>query len=268
MVTFPNCKINIGLNVIGKRTDGYHDIETVFYPIAVKDALEVLPSKKFNFQLSGIAVNGSTDQNLCVKAFNLLKKDFPGLPQVSIHLHKAIPTGAGLGGGSADGAFMLLLLNEQFELKLTQEKLISYALQLGSDCPFFIHNTPCFATGRGENLTPVEFDLSLYKIVLVNPAIQISTKEAFARLTLPKPLKNILHIIHQPIQTWKDDLKNDFEESVFQLFPSIKMIKDELYNLGALYSSMTGSGSTVFGIFKSTDTFDFSFPEPFTCIIV
>ena len=250
MVLFPNCKINIGLNVTGKRTDGYHDLETVFYPVAVKDALEVIRSEEFNFHLTGLSVNGTTENNLCVKAYYLLKKDFPDMPAVNIHLHKVIPMGAGLGGGSADGAFMLTMLNKKFQLHLSQEHLISYALQLGSDCPFFIINKPCFATGRGENLSPVHVDLSAYKIVLVNPGIHVSTKEAFSKLGPALPKKSIQQIIQQPMESWKEELRNDFEETVFRLYPEIQSIKEQLYSYGAVYASMTGSGSTLFGIFK------------------
>lgn len=268
MVFFPNCKINLGLHVIGKRADGYHNLATIFYPVAVKDALEIIPSPQFSFQLTGLPVNDTVDNNLCVKAYLLLKKDFPDLPPVSIHLHKAIPMGAGLGGGSADAAFMLIMLNKKFRLHLAEEKLISYALQLGSDCPFFIINKPCFATGRGENLSPIELDMLRYKIVLINPGIHVSTKEAFSKLILAKPAKGIQEIIKQPIESWKAELKNDFEETVFELHPAIKIIKEQLYKKGAMYASMTGSGSTVFGIFKKESDFRFSFPGSYTCIIV
>lgn len=228
MVLFPNCKINLGLNVISKRADGYHDLETVFYPIALKDALEVIQANETGFHLSGLSVEGNADDNLCLKAYSLLKRDFNDLPPVSIYLHKAIPMGAGLGGGSADGAFMLAMLNKKFQLHLSEQQLINYALQLGSDCPFFIINKPCFATGRGENLSPVQIDLSGYKIVLVHPGIHISTKEAFSNLSPSIPGKSIPEIIKQPISTWKDELVNDFEENVFVQFPAIKEIKDRL----------------------------------------
>lgn len=268
MVLFPNCKINLGLHVIRKRTDGYHDLETVFYPVALKDVLEVIRSAEFHFQLTGLPVNGTSDTNLCVKAYHLLKKDFPGLPPVSIHLHKAIPMGAGLGGGSADGAFMLTMLNKKFQLNLSVEKLIAYALQLGSDCPFFILNKPCFATGRGENLTPLPLDLSAYKIILVNPQIHVSTKDAFLKLTPALPSKSLETIIRQPVATWKDELKNDFEEQVFRLHPAIKEAKERLYNLGAVYAAMSGSGSTIFGIFNKDAKTHLSFPEHYKCFTI
>ncbi len=265
MLSFPNCKINAGLHVIRKRADGYHDLETVLYPVAVKDALEIVPSTTLNFHLTGLPVNDTADNNLCVKAYNLLKKDFPDLPAVNIHLHKAIPMGAGLGGGSADGAFMLTMLNQKFQLNLLEEKLVQYALQLGSDCPFFIINKPCFAMSRGEKLSPVQLDLSMYKMVLVNPQIHISTKDAFSSLTPATPVKSIEQIIQQPITTWKDELKNDFEEPVFNLYPEIKEVKESLYASGAVYASMSGSGSTVFGIFNPDTNTDFSFPPHYFC---
>lgn len=267
MVIFPNCKINLGLNIVRKRTDGYHDLETVFYPVGVKDALEVIRSDEFTFHTSGLNINDTIENNLCVKAYHLLKQDFPEFPPVHIHLHKAIPMGAGLGGGSANAAFMLTMLNKKFQLQLTEEKLVSYALQLGSDCPFFIINRPCFATGRGENLSRVQLDLSAYKIVVINPAIHISTKEAFSKLTPALPVKTIQSIIEQPIETWKNELKNDFEEPIFQLYPQIKAIKEVLYTKGAVYASMTGSGSTVYGIFNPDATLDFSFPDNYSCLI-
>lgn len=268
MVLFPNAKINLGLNVVQKRPDRYHNLETVFYPVSVKDALEAIPSAEMAFHISGLPVSGNTDDNLCLKAYYLLKKDFTDLPPVSIHLHKAIPMGAGLGGGSADGAFMLAMLDKQFELHLTQQQLIDYALQLGSDCPFFIINKPCFATSRGENLLPVQADLSAYKIILVNPGIHISTKEAFSNLKPEIPKKSIRQIINQPVSTWKDELINDFEMNVFKLFPEIKEIKDYLYNAGAIYASMTGSGSIVYGIFEANAQVNLSFPENYISITV
>jgi 4-diphosphocytidyl-2-C-methyl-D-erythritol kinase len=268
MLSFPNCKINIGLNVVGKRADSYHDLETVFYPVAIKDALEIVTSTAFNFQSTGLPVTGSLDNNLCVKAYHLLKKDFPGLSAVDVHLHKAIPMGAGLGGGSADGAFMLMMLNKKFQLGLSEETLIHYALQLGSDCPFFIINKPCYARGRGEKLSPSAVDLSAHTLVLVNPGIHVSTKEAFAKLSPATPAKSVAEIVQQPIETWKNELKNDFEATVFPIYPAIEEVKNELYKKGALYASMTGSGSTVFGIFTAATSPDFSFPETYTCFVV
>ena len=268
MVQFPNCKINIGLNVINKRDDGYHNLETVFYSIGLKDAVEIIQSESLSFSSSGLQVEGHKDDNLCVKAYYLLKKDFPDLSAVTMYLHKAIPMGAGLGGGSADGAFVLKMLNEKFNLQLPNKNLLEYALQLGSDCPFFIINQPCFAEGRGEILNPVALDLSAYSIVLVNPGIHVSTKEAFAALAPTLPKKNIREIITQPIATWKEELYNDFEKPVFTLYPAIKEVKDRLYSAGALYASMTGSGSTVYGIFEEKPDLKNLFPENYFCKII
>lgn len=268
MVQFPNCKINLGLRVTKKRPDGYHNIETVFYPIQLKDALEIIPSTQQQFEVSGLEVTGKSEDNLCLKAFQLLKKDFPQLPALKIHLHKAIPMGAGLGGGSSDGAFMLKMINEKFNLQLSEAALIDYALQLGSDCPFFIINKPCFATGRGENLEPVEVNLSVYKIVIVNPGIHVSTKEAFTKLTPEIPAKSIKEIVAQPVESWREELSNDFEKPVFDLYPAIKKIKDETYAAGAIYASMTGTGSTVFGIFTKSFEPEFSFPEEYFLVVI
>lgn len=259
MLSFPNCKINIGLQVLGKREDGFHEIETVFYPVPLYDALEIIPSANLEFTITGLPVDGSMADNICVKAYQLLKKDFPQLPIVKIHLHKAIPTGAGLGGGSADAAFMLKLLNDTFKLNLTIQQLINYALQLGSDCPFFIINKPSDAKGRGEKMEEIEVDISKYKIVLVNPGIHINTGWAFSQLskqaydekTFIRTSKSINQIIQQPIISWKDELINDFEAPVFKAHPTIKEIKESLYKLGALYAAMSGSGSTVYGIFNT-----------------
>ena len=252
MLSFPNCKINLGLHILGKRDDGFHNLETVFYPVPFKDALELIPSTNtgIEFTATGLAVDGNAADNLCVKAYHLLKKDFPEIPTIKIHLHKAIPLGAGLGGGSADAAFMLKLLNEKFKLNLSTDQLINYALQLGSDCPFFIINKPCLATGRGEMLEEIAVDLSAYKIVLINPGIHINTGWAFSNITPAQPARSIKEIIQQPVNTWKDELKNDFESAVFTAHPAIKEIKEALYTQGAVYAAMSGSGSTVFGIFE------------------
>lgn len=257
MLVFPNCKINLGLQILGKREDGYHNIETVFYPLQLKDALEIIPSTAIEFTATGLPVDGNTADNLCVKAYHLLKKDFPQLPFIKIHLHKVIPMGAGLGGGSADAAFMLKLINDKFKLSLSTSKLLNYALELGSDCPFFIINKPCIATSRGEKMEEINIDLSAYKIILINPGIHINTGWAFSQLSQwYEPLgKSIKEIIQQPIESWKNELLNDFEKSVFAAHPQIKEIKEILYRQGALYAAMSGSGSTVFGIFESdTDT--------------
>ena len=261
MVLFPNCKINLGLHIVAKRTDGYHNLETIFYPVGVSDALEVIKSDETTFHLTGLDVAGNAQDNLCVKAYHLLRQDFLALPPVRIHLHKAIPMGAGLGGGSADGAVMLLLLNKKFELNLNETQLINYALQLGSDCPFFIVNKPCYAKGRGEIMTLIEMDLTAYKLVLVNPQIHVSTKDAFARLSSAKSAKSLREIIQQPLPTWKEELRNDFEDGISKLYPVIDEIKQSFYKAGAVYAAMTGSGSTVYGFFEKGMEVNFSFPK-------
>jgi 4-diphosphocytidyl-2-C-methyl-D-erythritol kinase len=254
MLSFPNCKINLGLHIVGKRADGFHNLETVFYPLPFRDALELIPATinttEIEFTGTGLAVDGDIADNLCVKAYHLLKKDFPELPAVKVHLHKTIPMGAGLGGGSADASFMLKLLNEKFHLNLSTSQLINYSLQLGSDCPFFIINKSCYATGRGEILEEIKVDLSVYKTILINPGIHVNTGWAFSNISPSTPKKSVKEIVQQPVETWKHELKNDFEEPVFIAHPSIKAIKEDLYNRGAIYAAMSGSGSTLFGIFE------------------
>lgn len=254
MVSFPNCKINLGLHVTRKRADGYHDLETVFYPVLLKDALEIIrgTGEGVQFSSSGLHISGHSEDNLCVKAWTLLKNDFPALPPIAMHLHKAIPMGAGLGGGSSDGAFALTMLNKIFQLNLTEEQLERYALLLGSDCPFFIRNKPCLATGRGETLHEIDVDLSAYRIALVNPSIHVSTADAFRGVIPAPPPVPLSEIISKDPSGWKDLLHNDFEPSVFSKFPQIGAIKTSLYEHGAVYASMTGSGSTVYGLFPKT----------------
>lgn len=253
MITFPNGKINIGLQVTNKRNDGYHDIETIFYPVKVKDVLEIIQSPAFSFNNSGLAIEKNTTANLCEQAYYLLKKDFD-LPPVQIHLHKAIPIGAGLGGGSADAAFCLQLLNNKFNLQLGHEQLSNYALKLGSDCPFFLVNEPCFATGRGEKLKAVSLDLSAYKILLINPGIHIDTAWAFSQLLNINFSGDQERSILQPVITWKESLYNVFEKPVFEAYPEIAAIKSEMYLQGALYAAMSGSGSSVYGIYTKNAT--------------
>ncbi|MDR0793088.1 MAG: 4-(cytidine 5'-diphospho)-2-C-methyl-D-erythritol kinase [Chitinophagaceae bacterium] len=256
MLVFPNGKINLGLRVVKKREDGFHNIETVFFPVSVEDALEVIvnnaPQNEVAFSASGIAVAGSEENNLCIKAYHLLKKKFPQLPGIKLHLHKAIPTGAGLGGGSADGAFTLKLINEKFSLGISEKQLINYALLLGSDCPFFIVNKPCIATGRGEILKEIQLNLSGYYLLIINPGIHVNTGWAFSKITPCQPTESLEQIIQTPVETWKENLLNDFEKPVFAQYPEIENIKKTLYQNNALYASMTGTGSTVFGIFKES----------------
>ena len=268
MICFPSCKINLGLRITQKRADGFHALETVFYPITLTDALEIIiepetSAAPLTFTSSGLAINGDPSDNLCFKAYGLLKKDYPTIPNIKMHLHKTIPMGAGLGGGSADGAFTLVALNQLFNLQLSVDKLMQYALTLGSDCPFFIINTPAFATGRGEILKPINVNLDGYYIVIVNPGIAISTKLAFSLITPKVPDNNLAAVIQQPISTWKDVLINDFEQPIFNSFPELANIKETLYQKGAVYASMTGTGSTVYGIFPTSmmDTLSFNFPS-------
>ncbi len=269
MVLFPNCKINIGLNILAKRSDGYHDLQTIFYPAAVKDAVEIIASDDSSTEIiftgSGIPIHGTQENNLCVKAYRLLKKDYPHLPAVKMHLHKTIPMGAGLGGGSADAAFTLQLLNTKFSLGLSPQQLLPYALQLGSDCPFFIINKPCYASGRGEILEPLQLDLSAYALLIVNPGIHISTSLAFSNITIAANKKDLRQLIAKPIQEWKDTIINDFEKPVFEAWPQIAAIKTALYTSGAIYAGMSGSGSSVFGIFKKEDIPAINFPEHYFC---
>ncbi|MEO8414691.1 MAG: 4-(cytidine 5'-diphospho)-2-C-methyl-D-erythritol kinase [Ginsengibacter sp.] len=250
MIIFPNCKINLGLNILSKRKDGFHDLETIFFPVDLHDALEIIPAQnKTELLVTGIST-GNTADNLCLKAFYLLKKDYPQLPEIKMHLHKTIPLGAGLGGGSADAAFALHLLNKKFNLTIPEKRMFGYALQLGSDCPFFLFNKPCLATGRGEILEEVNISLSAYKILLIYPGIHISTAEAFGHIQPAFPAQKIKEIIQQPVENWKEALHNDFEKYVFEKSPGIKKIKQDLYKAGAVYAAMSGSGSTVYGIFK------------------
>ena len=253
MITYPNAKINLGLNIVEKRPDGYHNLETVFYPINLQDALEVNlreGEEEFSLKVSGVSIEGKPEDNLVVKAYRLLKKDYPHIPAIDIHMYKHIPTGAGLGGGSADAAFMIKLLNEKFKLNLSIEKMEEYAAILGADCAFFIQNKPVFATGIGNIFEPIQLSLKGYYLVLVKPDIFVSTKDAFAHITPMQPTQSLKEIIRMPVETWRATMKNDFEESVFQKFPEIAAIKDKLYDLGAIYASMSGSGSSVFGIFR------------------
>ncbi len=269
MVIFPNCKINIGLRIGSKRADGFHNLSTIFIPILLTDALEILPAnsatgKQVIYSQSGNVIDSIEADNLCIKAYYLLQKDFPFLPAVRMHLHKNIPMGAGLGGGSADAAFTLQLLNNQFQLNLSSSQLINYSLQLGSDCPFFIINKPCIATGRGEILEELILDLSPYKIMLINPGIHINTGWAFKQLQLSGTISaadNLKLIINGPIENWKNHLTNDFELPVFEFNPEIKKIKEVLYSNGAIYAAMSGSGSTMYGIFDKEAIPTIKFPE-------
>lgn len=274
LISFPNAKINLGLNVTRKRQDGYHDIATVFYPLPLSDVLEVVhddrtksdrqvAANQITFTTTGLPINGAAGKNLCIKAYELLQKDFPQLPAVQIFLHKVIPIGAGLGGGSSDGSFTLKLINEKFRLQLPLENLLDYALQLGSDCPFFILNKPCFATGRGEFLQAIELDLTAYSFIIVNPGIHINTAWAFEQLEPHSPEESIQQIIQSPISKWKTSLTNDFEQGVFVHYPQLSSIKSRLYECGAIYASLSGSGSCFYGIFLKNTLPDLHLPDSF-----
>jgi 4-diphosphocytidyl-2-C-methyl-D-erythritol kinase len=251
MLRFPNCKINIGLYITNRRADGYHDLETVFYPVALKDALEIVPAKEASIQITGLEVAGNREDNLVWKAYSMLKGAFPErVPELAIFLHKAIPMGAGLGGGSADGAFMLQLVNDHCNLGLNKEELAKMALQLGSDCPFFIYNTPQFAKGRGEQMEAMQINLSDYSIQLICPQVHVSTAKAF-QMIRPRPAAyDLKELPGLPLKEWKDRVINDFEEPVFAQHPELANIKDQLYQQGAIYASMSGSGSAIYGIFE------------------
>jgi 4-diphosphocytidyl-2-C-methyl-D-erythritol kinase len=266
MIVFPHCKINLGLNIVSKRPDNYHNLETVFYPLPFRDVLEVVVSDTDACYLYGSPIPGDPSGNLCVKAYQLIKKDFPGLPPVALHLYKYIPIGSGLGGGSSDGACMLNLLNTKFALSLSHAQLMDYALQLGSDCPFFLTDGPCLASGRGENLSPVSTDLSGCSLALVLPDIHVDTRDAFSRITPRKPSKPIAEIISGPIDYWKEELVNDFERLVIEQYPALAGIKEKLYDAGALYASMTGSGSCFYGIFRKNQVPSISFEQDFLVI--
>jgi 4-diphosphocytidyl-2-C-methyl-D-erythritol kinase len=254
MIIFPSAKINIGLNVINRRSDGYHNIETVFYPIKINDALELVEADKLSFQSTGLEIPGRVEENLCIKCYHLLKKDFD-LPPVKIHLHKHIPIGAGLGGGSADAAFFIGLLNRNFNLGLTDEHMIDYARQLGADCAFFIQNKPVFAFDKGDEFEPIKLDLSNYKMVLVMPPAHVSTAEAYSGVKPAPVQRSLMELIYKPVAEWKNYIKNDFEISVFKNHPLIRGVKATLYEYGAIYASMSGSGASVFGIFDKTPDF-------------
>ncbi len=250
MVAFPTCKINLGLNIIRKREDRYHELETCFYPVPFTDILEIIPSDVLTFTSTGNAIPGNTHDNLCLKAYDLLQKEF-NIGDVHIHLHKIIPTGAGLGGGSSDAASTLLLLNSIFDLTLSENELAAFASQLGSDCTFFIYEQAMLGTGRGEILRPLPVSLAGKYLVLVHPNIHVSTAEAFADIIPQQPSSPLSTLLlDNPLHEWRNVVMNDFEVSIFKKHPAIQSIKDSLYEAGALYASMSGSGSTVYGIFN------------------
>jgi 4-diphosphocytidyl-2-C-methyl-D-erythritol kinase len=267
MIVFPNAKINIGLNIVEKRSDGYHNIESVFYPIALRDALEVIENKEQTnspviFSSSGIDVPGEAHDNLCVRAYDLIKRDY-ALPNIKIHLHKHIPIGAGLGGGSSDAAFFIKLINEKFNLQLSIEQMQNYAAKLGSDCPFFINNKPVFAQGTGTDFSPATINLKGYYITLVYPYLHVNTAHAYKGCIPQKPKRILKDDISLPVEEWKNCIHNQFEDTVFIHFSELNEIKSKLYSLGAIYAAMSGSGSSVYGIFKEKQSLTKQFENAF-----
>lgn len=248
MLAFANAKINLGLNVIEKRPDGYHNLETVFYPVKIFDTIEITDAETTFCEIRGVAIPGDSKDNLCLQAYNLLKKDF-GLPPQQITLLKNIPVGAGLGGGSADAAFLIKLINDKFKLGLSVNAMEDYARVLGADCAFFIANKPVYATERGDQFKPVDIDLSSWNIVLVKPPVHVSTADAFGGLKPASPAFNLKELMSLPPDQWKEVIKNDFEETIFRKYPEIAQLKADLYHAGATFALMSGSGSSVFAIF-------------------
>lgn len=267
MITFPNAKINLGLNIVSKRNDGYHNIETIFYPIGLKDALEILPSNEkesYRFFLSGIDINSKAENNLVIKALSILGKE-KFIPNIDIHLLKKIPPGAGLGGGSSNGAFMLKMLNQTYSLGYNDNELKRFAIQLGADCPFFIKNRAAFASGIGEKFEDIDLSLDNYFFVLIKPDISVSTKEAYEQIVPKQPEISLKKIIKLPINEWRQKMHNDFEAPIFKKHPEIEDIKQTLYDKGAVYASMSGSGTSVYGFFEKKPVISFSdsFPNNF-----
>lgn len=248
MINFPNAKINLGLHILGKRGDGYHDIETFIYPIPWYDILEIVPSEKEYITTSGIHFPNKPTSNLCWKAYQILKDEYD-LPPIRIHLHKIIPPGAGLGGGSADGAFTLTMLNSIFSLRLSAKTLEQFASKIGSDCPFFISNSPAIATGTGTQLKPVKLDLTSVFLVAVYPQIYISTSDAYNMISIHGNSPKIEDILDQQRKEWMHSLENHFESYVIGMHPELGELKEFLYKSGAWYASLTGSGSVVYGLF-------------------
>lgn len=254
MISFPKAKINLGLRITGKRPDGFHDIETIFYPIGLSDALEFVelctPVSHDHIKVTGLVPDSSPEDNLVMRAVDKLRRRF-SFPALDIHLHKAIPSGAGLGGGSSDGACMLKALHRKYEFSFSVNEMKEMALELGSDCPFFIDCNPSVATGRGEKLNPVAPLLDGFYLVLVNPGIHVSTRDAYANCNPSEPESDLVDLYNRPLEEWKKLIKNDFESFVFKTYPVVRELKESFYKAGASYSSMTGSGSSVYAIYHS-----------------
>lgn len=251
MILFPNAKINLGLHITAKRSDGYHSIETIFYPISLTDALEAVVSTKTTLKQSGIKLDSLPEENLVLKAYRLMSKKYT-IPPLDIYLKKVIPSGAGLGGGSSDAAFMLKMMNDISACGLSDSKLEKMAISIGADCPFFLRNTPMLATGTGTILKPVDLSLKGYTICVVKPPVNVSTKDAYANCTPKKPSFSLKDLNTYPVSEWKKILTNDFEQGIFKTHPAIGGLKEKLYAMGAEYAAMSGSGSAVFGLFKET----------------
>jgi len=249
MLTFANAKINLGLNLTEKRADGYHNLETIFYPIKLNDVVEIIDADETNCIIKGIDIPGDAEDNICLRAFKTLQSDF-NLPHQQIVLLKNIPVGAGLGGGSADAAFLIKLVNDKFTLGLSIEKMQDYARVLGADCAFFIENKPTFAFGKGDEFEDLKIDLSNYFMVLVKPEIHVSTAEAYSKVRVKQPTTSLKELINLPLSEWKGNIVNDFEISVFERYPEIDEIKTKLYAAGATFALMSGSGSSIFAIFE------------------
>lgn len=252
MVTFPNAKINIGLNIISRREDGYHNIESIMTPIPWCDILEIVPSNNdtTTLTITGREVNCPVEKNLVMKAYRAMEARY-NLPAVEIYLHKIIPDGAGLGGGSADAAFTITLLNDLFNINATKEELAEIAATIGADCPFFIYNKTKLATGIGTEFTNLDLDLSGYKILVVKPQVSVPTAQAYAGVTPQEPQHSLPKLIEKDINTWQEAIKNDFEKSIFNIHPIVAQIKQQIIDLGAIYASMSGSGSAIYGIFEN-----------------
>ena len=250
MITYPIAKINVGLHVTEKRADGFHNLETVFYPIKMQDVLEVVEADELELSITGLELDDDPMKNLVVKAYELVRADY-SIPPVHIHLHKNIPAGAGLGGGSSDAAYMLMLLNDLFQLEIGVDKLLDYALQLGSDCPFFIHGKPVYATGKGEIIEDLALNLTEYYLIVVKPPVQISTAEAYQNIIPSRSRLSLKGLVGFPVNKWKGNVLNQFEKYVFFKHPEVGEIKKKLYDLGASFSLMSGSGSAVYGLFRT-----------------
>lgn len=258
MISFPGCKINLGLHILDRRPDGYHNIHTCFYPVPWSDVLEFLPAEQPSFEISGLDIPGSLQDNLCLKAYQLLRNDYHLAP-VQGHLHKNVPPGAGLGGGSADAAHSLRILDRLFDLKLNDQRMADYAARLGSDCPYFLMGSPAIGSGRGDRLEPCENHLSGQFLVIVVPPIHVSTAEAYRAVTPRTPAEDLRASLARPVTEWKEYLVNDFEIPVFTMYPELLDVKRKLYSVGAIYAGLTGSGAALIGLFNKEVSRD-SFP--------